>query len=84
MPQCQYYSLADYISLQNNNSLSIISHNIRSYNRNFDSLLACFAPENMPTIFCLTETRFSAERTENITGYEAFETVLLQPVAFRC
>ena len=57
-PTSQYYSLADYVNLSTKDSLSIISHNIRSYNRNFDSLLTYFFPENMPSIFCLSETRF--------------------------
>ena len=72
---CQYYSLPDYFNLSNNGSLSIINHNIRSFNRNFDSLLTCFAPDNLPSILCLTETRFSHDKIENIPGYESFHTV---------
>lgn len=74
-PPCHYYTLSDYLKLCTENSLSIINHNIRSFNRNFDSLLTCFFPENMPSIFCLTETRFSVNHTENISGYESFHVV---------
>ena len=72
---CQYYSLPDYCNINNNKSISIINHNIRSFNRNFDSLLTCFSPDNLPSILCLTETRFSHNNIENIPGYESFHTV---------
>ena len=72
---CQYYSLPDYFNLDAKKSLSVINHNIRSFNRNFDSLLTCFSPDNLPSIFCLTETRFSADRIGNIPGYDSFNTV---------
>ena len=72
---CQYYSLPDYLNLNNKKSISIINHNIRSFNRNFDSLLTCFSPDDLPSIFCLTETRFSDDKIENFPGYESFHTV---------
>ena len=72
---CQYYSLPDYLNLNNKKSISIINHNIRSFNRNFDSLLTCFSPDDLPSIFRLTETRFSDDKIENFPGYESFHTV---------
>ena len=65
----------EYFDSRSENNLSIINHNIRSFNHNFDSLLTCFAPDKLPSIFCLSETRFSTNRMENIEGYNCFHTV---------
>lgn len=69
----EYYSLAEYNKLISNKSFSIVGHNIRTFS-NINSLLSCFQSAKMPSIFCLSETRFSADRTEDIDGYLSFHT----------
>ena len=72
---CDYFTLAEYLELQNRNKFTILNHNIRSFSRNIDCLLACLPAQKMSNILCLTETRFSIDRTENISGYNGFHSV---------
>ena len=58
-PECNYYSLSEFNSIYDKKYLSLMNCNIRSFNKNFDSLSSVFQNENLPSIFCLTETRFS-------------------------
>ena len=46
-----------------------------SFNTRFDSLATCFSPINPPTVLCITETRFSSHRTDDISGYQSFHTI---------
>ena len=46
-----------------------------SFNTRFDSLLTCFSPNYLPSIFCISETRFSSTRADNIPGYQSFHTI---------
>ena len=46
-----------------------------SFNTRFDSLSTCFSPINPPTVLCVTETRFSSHRTDDISGYQSFHTI---------
>ena len=53
----KYFSLAEYDEKISEYLFSIVGHNKRTF-KNIDSLLLCF-PSVMPSIFCLSETRFS-------------------------
>ena len=70
---CNYFTPEEYKLLDLNN-LSIVSHNIRSFNKNIDSLLGIFSPDFMPSVLCLSETRFSCNQSTNISGYDSYHT----------
>ena len=72
---CQYHSLNEYHRLTADKNFSILSSNIMSFNTRFDSLSVCFSPVNPPSILCITETRFSSSRADDISGYKAFHTI---------
>ena len=74
-PKCKYYTVSEYNNLISSNSLCLVNSNIRSFNRNFDTLSSVFSDNKMPSIFCLTETRFSASTLQNISGYDSFHTL---------
>ena len=74
-PQCKYFSVPEYNSLLSSNPISIVNSNIRSFNRNFVTLNSMFAENNLPSIFCLTETRFSPSTVQDIPGYVSFHTL---------
>ena len=73
-PKCNYYNISEFNNLYNKNYLTIVNSNIRSFNRNFDALSSVFNNNNEPSIFCLTETRFSLSTIQNISGYDSFHT----------
>ena len=72
---CKYHSLNEYHNLTVDKSFSILSCNVMSFNTRFDLLSTCFSPINPPSILCITETRFSSSRADNIDGYNAFHTI---------
>ena len=72
---CEYYNLREYLDLSGFDKFTLLNHNIRSFNRNIDCLLACFPDENLPSILCLTETRFSINRVGNINNYDGHHTI---------
>ena len=74
-PKCNYYSVPEFNGLYNKSHLSLLNSNVRSFNRNFNTLNAIFNNNNQPSIFCLTETRFSLSTLQNISGYNSFHTV---------
>ena len=49
--------------------------NVRSFNRNFDTLYSIFPNDNLPSVFCLTETHFTPYTLQNISGYDSFHTL---------
>ena len=61
--------------------MSFVNSNIRSFNKNFDALNSLFQNGNMPSVLCLTETRFSSSTIQNIPGYDAFHTMRLTETA---
>lgn len=71
---CQYHSINEYHNLAIDKCFSILSNNVMSFNTRFDSLSACFSPVNPPSILCITETRFSSSRADNVSGYQPFHT----------
>ena len=73
--QCNYFTVNDYNSLHSENSLSLINSNVRSSNRNFDSLSSIFLDNKLPSIFCLSETHFSLSTIQQIPDYDSFHTV---------
>ena len=73
--QCNYFTVNDYNSLYSENSLSLINSNVRSFNRNFDSLSSIFLDDKLPSIFCLSETHFSLSTIQQIPDYDSFHTV---------
>ena len=73
-PECKYYSVSEFNNVYDKKYLSFMNCNIRSFNKNFDSLSSVFQNESLPSIFCLTETRFSLSTLQNISGYDAFHT----------
>ena len=75
LTQCKYHTVSQYNSLFDKNTLSFVNSNIRSFNRNFDSLNSIFSNKNLPSVFCLTETRFKLSTLQNIPGYVPFHTV---------
>ena len=74
-PQCKYYSVSEYNMLFDNNSLSFINSNVRSFHRNYDVLSSVFYDSNMPSVLCLTETRFSLATLHNLPGFDSFHTI---------
>ena len=72
---CEYHSLDEYHSLRSEKSISIIGQNIVSFNRRIDSLLSCFQDNYLPSIFCISETRFTESKKENISGYTPFHII---------
>ena len=73
---CRYYDIQDYANIHGSqNSLSIVNYNIRSFNKNFDTFIGGFLPNNMPCIMNITETRFTSFKFEQIPGYESYHTV---------
>ena len=61
--------------LFDNNSLSCVNSNVRSFHRNYDVLNSVFQDSNFPSVLCLTETRFSLATSHNIPGYDSFHTI---------
>ena len=55
--------------------MTFVNSNVRSFNRNFDLLNSVFYDKNLPSIFCLTETRFSPSTLQDISGYNSFHTI---------
>lgn len=55
--------------------ISLLNFNIRSYNAHSDELFCSFEDKSYPHIFVLTETWFSSENTQDLTGYTCFHTV---------
>ena len=51
-----------------------MNSNVRSFKRNFSTLSAIFNDFNLPSIFCLSETRFSSNYLGEISGFDAFHT----------
>ena len=47
----------------------------RSFHRNYDLLSSVFYDSNMPSVLCLTETRFSLATLNNLPGYDSFHTI---------
>ena len=41
-PKCKYYTVSEYNNLISSNSLCLVNSNIRSFNRNFDTLCSVF------------------------------------------
>ena len=52
-----------------------MNSNVRSFNRNFDTLYSIFPNDNLPSVFCLTETHFTPYTLQNISGYDSFHTL---------
>ena len=73
-PKCNYHTVSEFNSYFNKNHLSLVNCNIRSFNRNFDTLNSVFHGNNLPSIFCLTETKFSSSTVQKISGYDPFHT----------
>ena len=70
---CRYMSINEYnASLNFNNYFSILSYNIRSFDKNFDSFSCGLSPQSMPDILCLSETWFSRNITSEIPGYSGY------------
>ena len=69
---CDYISLENYLLTSRDAGLSVISYNIRSFNKNFDNFLSAFSRSNLPTILNLTETRFSKDFTVDLDGYNSY------------
>ena len=63
---CKYYEI-DNLPIKNLNSVNIIHINIRSLQKNFDSLqeFLCLLPK-IPEIFCLTKSRINKDSLINI------------------
>ena len=74
-PKCNYYSISEYNRSFNKIYLTFVNSNIRSFNKNFDTLCSIFHGNNSPSVFCLTETRFSASSLQDISGYKSFHTI---------
>ena len=72
---CRYLNVSEYNDKFDINSLSLVNNNVRSFNRNFSTLGAAFYGDNLPSILCLTETRFSYNNLSEINGYKAFHTI---------
>ena len=73
-------SVEDYNFLcePNEQYLSIIGHNTRSFNANKDSLLGMFAKDHCwPDVFVLYETWFTEVNTHEIQGYTSHHTTRL-------
>ena len=70
--QCKYYTTQEYNNLFNKNYLSMINSNVRSFNCNFDTLNSVFSIGKLPSIFCLTETRFTSSTVQEISGYKSY------------
>ena len=71
------YSVADYNKLKstNNNFLTYMTYNIRSYRANYDTFESMFYNSgSFPDVLVLTETWFTAVNTENIAGYNSYHT----------
>ena len=68
-------NIPEYNDKFNKNSLSIVNSNVRSFKRNFPTLSSIFHKGNLPSIFCLTETRFTSNYSRNIDGYKPFHTI---------
>ena len=63
------------IYIYDKNYLPIVNCNLRSFKRNFATLSSAFYNCNLPSVLCLTETRFSSQSMTNISGYNAFHTI---------
>ena len=74
--QSNYFTLSEFSSLctQSPNSKTILSYNIRSFNRNSDTFLASFDQISLPSVLILTETWFKPGTAQNIPGYTAYHT----------
>ena len=72
--KCNYLSFQEYNSkiLSNQNSISIVNYNVRSYNANFELFSACLKNSSFPKILVLTETWFSSDYHEDIENYNSF------------
>ena len=56
--------------------LSFLNFNIRSYNANSDELHSIFnSMKSYPDVLTLTETRFTADYTEDLVGYRSYHSV---------
>ena len=74
--QSQYISVREYDALpSDNSSLTILSYNIRSFNRNKDSFLALFNSfHKIPNILHFSETWFNERNVEEIQGFTSYHT----------
>ena len=73
---CKYFSLEQYLeNLSSNKDLSIFSHNIRSFGRNFECLSGAFDNNNLPCIMHFSETRSNSNFTDIIKGYDVHHVV---------
>ena len=73
---CKYFSLEEYLeNLSSNKFLSIFSHNIRSFGRNFECLSGAFDDYSLPCIMHFSETRFKSNLTDIIEGYDGHHVV---------
>ena len=71
----EYISIENYLSLNNNDGLTIFNYNIRSLNSNLDTFISTFSNSNLPDIFVLTETWMNDFDNINIPGYNAYHTI---------
>ena len=74
--QTDALTVAEFESICHSSSChTVFSHNIRSFNRNSDQLLALFSTAIYPEIVVCSETWFTDEYSETIDGYSAYHTV---------
>ena len=63
------------ISLNDTNSISVISQNIRSFNANLDNFLLLFDNDTMPDVFIFSETWHDINYPVIIPGYTGHHTI---------
>ena len=73
---CNSVTLSDYINASYScNSLSIINYNIRSFSCNFEKFSSGFQANELPHIFCFTETWFDSISKTDIPNYNGFHVI---------
>ena len=74
-PSVEDFLNSSNISVNDNNFVTILCQNIRSFNRNLDSFLAMFPANTMPDIFVFSETWHDLNTPVIIPGYTGFHTI---------
>ena len=74
----EYMTIAQYNTINRNSpKLTIITYNIRSFNKNINTFMASFNSnqKTFPEVLILTETWFDVTTVCNLPGYDAHHTV---------
>ena len=69
------YNFDQYnVLCEENNFLTVLTFNIRSFNRNQDDFLPLFSNSSLPDILVLTETWFQPNNSLDIPGFSSYHT----------